>query len=298
MFEPIRRPLVLCAGIALAFAVFSATPGTAQEEAVVATVNGTPITESDLQRAEGELDPRFARLSQDKRRAAALSAMIEIRLLADKAEEEGLDKTEEFGKRMEFLRERALHSAFIEQDVAGTITDKQVRARYDKRIADTPPANEIRARHILVDTKKEAEEIIGALDAGGDFAEIAKEKSKDGSAEKGGDLGYFAPGQMVGPFEKAAFGLDVGEYTEKPVKTRFGWHVIKVEDKRAQQPPSFEEVKDRIRAAMIREKYLAEVARIRAAASVDVTDETLRNTLESLENRAGAHKPSGTGDAE
>jgi peptidyl-prolyl cis-trans isomerase C len=297
MFEPIRRPL-LCAGIALAFVAIAATPGSAQDDEVVATVNGVPITESDLQRAEDELDPRFARLPEDKRRIAALSAMIEIRLLADKAEKEGLGETEDFKARMEFLRQRALHSAFIETDVAGTITDKEVRERYDRQIASTPPANEVRARHILVATREEAEEVIHELDAGGEFAEIAKEKSKDGTAKDGGDLGYFGPGQMVEPFEKAAFALNVGDYTTEPVQTRFGWHVIKVEDKRTQQPPPFDEVKSQIRAAMIREKYLAEVAKIRDAAEIDVKDETLRNALEELEKPASppGEQPGASGD--
>lgn len=277
-----RRFVVVRFGAAVALAAASLVPAAAQEDTVVATVNGQQITEADLALAEAELDPQFARLPATQRRAAALSAMIEIRLLADKAAEQGVEDEADFQRRMAFLRERALHSAFIEQNVADAITEEAVRSRYDQEIAQTSPANEVHARHILVETKEEAEAIIEQLDAGGDFAEIAEEKSTDGSAAQGGDLGYFGPGQMVPAFEEAAFALGVGEYSAEPVETQFGFHVIKVEDKRAQQPPAFDEVKNQIRSLMIREKYLGEVSALREAAEIDIQDETLKSTVENL----------------
>src|SRR5690606_26426323 len=128
-------------------------------------------------------------------------------------------------KEMAFLRERALHNEFIEKKIAGAITDEEVRARYDKEIAATPPVNEVHARHILVKTKEEAEKIIGELNKGADFEKLAAEHTTDPSGKSsGGDLGYFGPGQMVPEFEKAAFALGVGEYTKEPVETQFGWH--------------------------------------------------------------------------
>lgn len=289
----IRRPLLVCAGLALAVTSFGPHIAAAQDADPVATVNGEAITKADLDRAEANLDPQFAKIPEDKRRAAALSAVIEVRLLANKAKEEGLDKTDEFAERMEFLRERALHSAFIEKNVTGAVTEDEVRARYDKEIADTPPTNEVHARHILVETKEEAEKVIDQLDEGGDFAEIAKEKSKDGAAAQGGDLGYFSEGQMVEPFEKAAFALDVGSYTEEPVKTQFGWHVIKVEDKRAKQPPAFDKVKDQIRDVLVRQKYIEAVSQIREAAEVDVKDADLKKAFDAIE---GAGKAAAQGE--
>ena len=187
---------------------------------VVATVNGQTITEADLTLAEADLDQQFAQLPPEQRRAAAFSAIIEIRLLAAEGRAKGLDKDADFQRRMAFLQQRALHSELVDKEVADKITDEEVRARYDKEMADTPPVNEVKARHILVKTKEEALEIIKQLDGGADFEKLANEHTTDPSGKTtGGDLGYFGPGQMVPEFEKAAFALDVGAYTKEPVQS-------------------------------------------------------------------------------
>ncbi|TWG90286.1 peptidyl-prolyl cis-trans isomerase C [Mesorhizobium sp. J18] len=278
-------------GVALALACITADSSIAQDDPVVATVNGQEITESDLTRAGSDLDPQFSRLPPEQRRAAALSALIEIRMMADEAEKQKLDQAEKFKERMEFLRERALHSAYIEENVASSLTDEAVRARYDQEVAASPAANEVHARHILVKTKEEAEAIIKQLDEGGDFAAIAKEKSTDGAAAQGGDLGYFAAGQMVPEFEKAAFALEPGSYSKEPVQTQFGWHVIKVEDKRAQQPPAFDDVKEQIRSVMLREAYFELVASLKEDAEVEITDAKLKKAVEAIEQPAQSAKP-------
>ena len=252
----------------------------AQGEAVVATINGEPVTEADLSIALTDLSEQFAQLPDDQRRAAALSAIIEIRLLAAEAEKAGLAEGDDFARRMALLRQRALHSAYIDKEIAEQVTDEAVRARYDKQVAETPPTNEVRARHIIVETEDEAKAIIEELDAGGDFEAIAKEKSKDGAAAQGGDLGYFTEGRMVPEFEKAAFAMNVGDYSKEPVQTQFGWHVIKVEDKRVQQPPAFEQVAEQFRALLLRESYFAKVTELRAAAAVEISDPALKAALE------------------
>ena len=259
----------------------AAQPAPVDPAKVVATVNGTEITEADLALAMSDLDQQFQQLSPDQRRAAALSALIEIKLAAAESAKAGIADSDEFKRRMAFLRERALHSAFVEEQIAGAITDEQVRARYDQEIANTPPTNEVKAAHILVASEEEAKAIIAELDAGKDFAELAKEKSSDGAAQNGGDLGYFGPGRMVPEFEQAAFALDVGAYTKEPVKSQFGWHVIKVTDKRVQQPPAFEQVSQQIRSIMLRENYLAKVTEMRKAATVDVADPELKKVLDA-----------------
>jgi peptidyl-prolyl cis-trans isomerase C len=268
------------AGVAAAALVFAAATAGAQEPAVVATVNGEPVTETDLDVAIADLNDQFAQLPEDQRRAAALSAVIEIRLLAAEAEKAGLADSDEFTRRLAMLRQRALHSAYIEQEIAAKVTDEAVRARYDKQVAETPATNEVRARHIIVETEDEAKAIIAELDAGGDFEAIAKEKSKDGAAAQGGDLGYFAEGRMVPEFEQAAFALDVGKYSTEPVKTQFGWHVIKVEDKRTQQPPAFEQVAEQFRTLLLRETYFAKVKELRDGAAVEIADPALKEALE------------------
>ncbi|MBL0936036.1 MAG: peptidylprolyl isomerase [Rhizobiaceae bacterium] len=258
----------------------------ADPAAVVATVEGQNVTEGDLALALQGLEQQFANLSPEQRRAAALSALIEIRLLAARAEEEGLDDGEDFQRQMNFLRERALHSAFIEQQVAASVTDEEVRARYDQEIANTPPANEVRARHIIVDSEEKAKELITELDGGADFEELAKANSTDGAAQQGGDLGYFGQGQMVPEFEQAAFAMDVGDHSAEPVKTQFGWHVIKVEDKRQQQPPAFEQVGPQIRSILLRERYFQTVEEIREAADIEIADAELKATLDEMEAAA------------
>ena len=282
------------AGSIVAAGLVLAPIAMAQDDKVVATVGGKPITEADLKLAEGELDQQFARLTPEQRRAAALSAIIEIRIMADKATADGLDKDAEFQRRMAFLNQRALHAAVIEKDIASQITDEVVRSRYDTEIAAAKPTNEVKARHILVKTKEEADAVIKQLDEGGDFEAIAKEKSTDaGSGANGGDLGYFGPGQIVPEFETAAFALDVGAYTKEPVQSQFGFHVIKVEDKRSQQPPAFDQVKEQVRSLVFRDKYLEMVKNLRSQAQVEITDPALKTSVEAIEKteEPAAEKP-------
>lgn len=251
---------------------------------VVANVDGQPITEADVRLAESELDQQFAQLAPEQKRAAALSAVIEIRVLANKAKAAGYDNDAEFKRRMDFLNQRALHAELIEKDIAPQVNDESIRARYDKEMAAAKPVNEVKASHILVKTKEEAEAVIKDLEAGKKFEDIAKEKSTDpGSGANGGDLGYFGPGQMVPEFEAAAFALNVGEYTKTPVQSQFGFHVIKVDDKRAKQPPAYDTVKDQIRQVVFRDKYFETVKNLRGAAKVEITDPTLKSGVEALE---------------
>ena len=251
---------------------------------VVATVAGQPVTEADIDLAIQNLDQQFAQLPPEQKRAAALSAIIEIRLMAGEATAKGLDKDPDFQRQLVFLNQRALHSQVISKEISDKITDADIRAAYDKQISETPPQNEVRARHILVKTKEEALAIIKDLESGKKFEDIAKEKSTDpGSGANGGDLGYFGQGQMVPEFEKAAFALEPGAYTKEPVQSQFGFHIIKLEDKRQKQPPAFDEVKEQFRSIVLRDKYFALVKQLRDAAKVDITDATLKKAVEATE---------------
>jgi peptidyl-prolyl cis-trans isomerase C len=298
---PFSRPSFAGLGLALGLSALVLSPLAAQEtapaapdaaaaakpvdpNAVVATIGGKPITEADLAMAEGELSQQFAQLPAEQRRAAALSAAIEIKVMAAKAVADGLDKDADFQRRAAFLQARALHGEIVEKEVVDKITDDEVRARYDKEIAAQPAVNEVHARHILVKTKEEAEGIIKELDGGAKFEDLANKHTTDPSGKtSGGDLGWFGPGQMVPEFEKAAMALEPGSYTKEPVQTQFGWHVIKVEDKRPKQPPAFEQVKDQIRSAVLRDKYFALVKELRAAAKVEIPDEALKKAVDAAE---------------
>lgn len=284
IFQLRRARLNLC----LAAGILALTTGglAAQEDKVIATVNGLNITEQDLAMAVSDLDQQFAKLPEDQRRGAALSALIEIRLVASEAVAKGLDKDPVFKRRVEFLQQRALHSEVVDKEIAAKITDEDVRKRYDTEIAAAPPVNEVHARHILVKTKEEADAIIKELDGGADFEKLANEKTNDPSGKtSGGDLGYFGPGQMVPEFEKVAMALDVGAFTKEPVQTQFGWHVIKVEDKRAKQPPAFDTVKDQIKSVLLRDRYFELVKTLRASAKVEVTDPELKKAVDAVDTK-------------
>ena len=281
------RPSQLAATLLLSSIAFLPVHGYAAENAdpVVATVAGVEVLASELKLAEGELDPQFDQMPEAQRRVAALAAVIDIKTLAHKAEAEKLDQTEDFKKLMAFQRDRALHNAIFKATVVDPVTDADVKARYDKEVAATPPEEEISARHILLKTEEEAKAVIAELDAGKDFAELAKEKSTGPSAAQGGDLGYFTKGRMVPEFEAAAFALKPGEYAKEPVKTQFGWHVIKVEDRREKAPPAFEQVADQVRQVVMRERYAELIKAARGEVKIDVIDPELKAAYEAIQKQ-------------
>lgn len=256
----------------------------AQEE-VIAKVGDIVITKRDLGFAETDLKQRFGRLPEDMRQAAVLNALIDIRVLAKAAEDAGMAEDKDFKARVAFLRSRALHNAYFEKKVVNTVTDEAIKARYDLEISNTAPEKEVDARHILLKTKEEAMVVIGELDAGKDFAELAKVKSTGPSGANGGTLGFFSKGQMVPDFETAAFALKNGAYTKEPVKTQFGWHVILKQDERDKQPPSFEESKAQIKQALLRENYITLIDGSRNNIKVEILDTDLKAGIEKLNSQ-------------
>jgi peptidyl-prolyl cis-trans isomerase C len=277
--KSVRLAAILAAGALFAFSA----PGSADDKKVLAKIGSAEITEAEAAMAAVDLDPQFGKLPPEQRRLAAISALIDIKAMALKGAEGKLDETDSFKSRMSFLHDRALHNAYFEAEVINKITDEEVRARYDKELAATPPENEMRARHILVKTIEEAKDIIKQLDGGASFEELAKAKSTDGAAAQGGDLGYFSSGQMVPEFEKAALALEVGAYTKEPVQTQFGFHVVKVEDKRAKAQPEFDKVKDQVRNIVLQENYVKNVKAIREELKVEYVDAELKAAMEKAE---------------
>lgn len=278
------------AAVAFAATIFLQMPVLAQEDAVVAKVGSLEIRQSELDLAIANLDPQLAQLSEEQRRVAALSGAIDVKLLVEGATKEGLDKTEDFEKRLAFIKDRELHNAFFRKHVVDAITNEEVKARYDKEVADLPKEEEVSARHILVATEDEAKAVIAELDAGKDFAEVAKAKSTDSNKDAGGDLGWFGKGRMVPEFEAAAFGLEKGAYTKTPVQTQFGFHVIKLEDKRIAPPPAFEVVEQQVRQLVMRDKYVAVIEAAKAAQKVEILDETLRKGYEEASKQLQAEE--------
>ncbi len=287
--------------VALAATLALAGPALAQEattapgvdpDAVIGTVNGKTITNRDIGFAIGDLQEQLGQVPPQQQRFAALMALVDIRLLASSAEAAGIGETEAFRQRLDFLRDRALHNSYFAEQVIDTITDEQVRAMYDSEIASRPPENELRARHILVETEQEARDIIGELQAGADFAALAQERSTGPSGPQGGDLGYFGRGRMVPAFEQAAFATETGSFTAEPVQTNFGWHVILVEDRRPIQPPPFDQVAQRLQSLMIQERYFELLGNLRTEAAVDITDPDLRAAYDAaVAQQVGAPQP-------
>jgi peptidyl-prolyl cis-trans isomerase C len=278
----LNRQKMLFAAVIAAVGLSGAAIAADNADPLVAKVGDQEIHQSDIDLGMANLDPQLAQLPDDQKKLAALSAAIDVKAVAKVAEAEGLQNTDEFKKRLDFLRERELHNAYFRKYVVATVTDDEVKARYDEEIKKIPPQEEIHARHILVKTEDEAKAIIKDLDAGKDFAELAKAKSSDPNKSEGGDLGYFGKGRMVKEFEDAAFALNKGEYTKTPVKTQFGFHVIKVEDKRVAPPPPLEQVKDQIRQLVMRDKYLALLAKAKADTKVEIVDENLKKGYDDI----------------
>nr|CBI81225.1 peptidyl-prolyl cis-trans isomerase [Bartonella sp. 1-1C] len=254
---------------------------------VIAVIDGKNITAGQLDELALEINPNLIRVSDEKRRVTVLKAYLDMQALAKAALQKGLDKTEAYDKRMAIMRDNILQQLYFKEMVVDKIADADVKALYDKEIAALPKEDEIKARHILVKTKEEAEKVIKRLHKGENFEEIAKKDSTDGSSAVGGDLGYFSRGQMVKPFEEAAFNLKVGEYTKKPVESPFGWHVIKIEDRRLKQPPVFDDVKDVLRTQLIREHYQTLITDLRGKINVEYPDSNIAKHMQSLnENEA------------
>ena len=275
-----RRSLHFPALLALvAIPLFMTVPASAQD-GIVARIGDTVITEKDMDFAAADLQEQFAQVPEDRRRAAVLSALVDVKLLAAAAEKEGAAETEDFKARLAFLRARALHNQYFQEKVLASIAEADMKARYDQEIAALPAEKQVWARHILVETEEEARAIIAELDKGGDFTELAKTKSTGPSGPSGGDLGYFSKGQMVPEFEAAAFALETGQYTKEPVKTQFGWHVVKKEGERDAPKPEFEAVKDQIQQILLRERYLALIEKARSESKIEILDEVLKKQYE------------------
>ncbi|GAA5098656.1 peptidylprolyl isomerase [Bartonella acomydis] len=264
---------------------------------VMAVIDGKDITAGQLDELALEINPNLVRFPDEQRRIMVLKAYLDMQALSKAAKGKGIDKTEAYDKRMAVMRDNVLQQLYFKQTIVDQISDNDLEALYKKEVAAFPKEDEIKARHILVKTKKEAEAIIKRLNKGENFEEIAKKTSTDGSAAVGGDLGYFSHGQMVKPFEDAAFGLKVGEYTKNPVESPFGWHIIKVEDRRLKQPPAFDDVKEMLRTQLIKEHYQKLIVDLRSKMDVKYPDPNVIKLMQSL-NQNGTPLSDGTPDGE
>lgn len=298
--------LLVAAPAAGAFAQEAAAPeatATTAETApdtVVATVSGEPITEADLSFAAEDLAQDLAQMPAEERRAFLLRVLIDMKVMAGAAREAGMDQTELFAQRRNYLEERALRRAYFADEIAAQVTEEAVRAEYDAFAGQFQPTEEIRASHILVETKEEADAIEAELTAGGDFAAIAGEKSIDpGSGANGGDLGFFGQGMMVPEFETAAFALANPGDVSEPVQSQFGWHIIKLEEKRMSQPPAFEQVAPQVQQQVLMRAFNDRVEELMSNVTIEVEDPDLKATLDAQDAaQAAAREAAESGAAQ
>jgi peptidyl-prolyl cis-trans isomerase C len=236
---------------------------------IVATIDGDPITEQDLDIAYDEFQDQLSRFSIDQKRDVTIDLLIHIRLLAKAATAQGIDKEPAIVEKLRLAKERALYNEYLNRLFDKQVTEDAAHKLYDANVAKAGTTFEYHVRHILVPTQKEAQDVIDQLNKGGDFAQLAKDKSIDtGSATDGGDLGFIAKGDTVEPFETAAFGLNVGDYTKAPVESQFGFHVIKLDEKRPAAPKSFEDSVADLQDQLAQNAFQAEIDRLTAEAKI------------------------------
>lgn len=279
MFRSIaRRPrpaalrlfAIMLAALALPL-VLSASLQAQDADPLIARVNGVEIRASDLAVAEEEVGAQLQNLSPEDKRDRLVSYLTDTILVARAAELKKVQDTDEFKRRMNFLRNKTLMEVMLQNEGKASATQEAMRKVYEDAARQLAGQKEVRARHILVKTEEEAKAIADQIKKGADFAELAKEKSEDSSKSEGGDLGYFTEDQMVPEFAQVAFKMEKGQVSD-PVKTQFGWHIIKVEDKRERQIPPFEQVKDQIETFVMRRTQSEILARLRQGATIERLD--------------------------
>ncbi|WP_439576388.1 peptidylprolyl isomerase [Elioraea sp.] len=236
---------------------------------VVARVDGAEIRFSDVAEAAQRLPEQFRGMPPQILFPLLIDQMITEAVVTQAARKAGLQDTPEVRRQMARIEDQVIQQALIGREIAEKVTEQSLRARYQREIADKPAEAEVRARHILVQTESEAHTIITSLAGGADFAATAREKSRGPGAAEGGDLGFFKKEDMPEALAEAAFALQPGQVGPNPVRTQFGWHVVKVEERREQPRPSFEEAEAGLRRTASEEVAEALVERLRGQSRIE-----------------------------
>jgi len=268
------RVIALLSLMLLAFPAWAEAKKPAAEAApadpVVARVDKTELHRSDVMNAMRALPPQLRQQPADKLYPMVLNNMIAEVLLSQAGRKAKLADDPLVKKRLAQVQDQLIAEAYVEQLVSKSATEQKLHANYEKYVKDAPPREEVSARHILLPTEADAKAVIEELKKGADFAKLAKEKTTDPAGKSsGGELGYFTKEDMVPEFADAAFKLKKGEYTQTPVKTQFGWHVIKVEDRRTAPAPTFDQVKPRLVEQIRQEVIGAKVRELAAASKIE-----------------------------
>ena len=245
-----------------------------KEDKVVAVVNGHEIKTSEVEMAAEDILGQLPDLPAKLRYPFIVEYLVERHLLAQAAVKEGIADSEEYKRRLALYQAKALRDAFFAQVISPTVTEEEMKKAYDTEAAKVAEMERIRARHILVNSEQEAKQVADRLKKGEKFEDLAKKYSLDGSKDYGGDLGYFSEGEMVPEFSKAAFALKPGQVSA-PVKTNFGWHIIKVEDRKKGAAQPYDKVKTALRNILLRKKTQERIIALRRASKVELKDPDL-----------------------
>jgi peptidyl-prolyl cis-trans isomerase C len=257
--------------LVLAAAITASSPlsATAQnQDVVLARVDGIEIRQSALALAEADIGQSLPPSTPEARRDALISYLIDVNILSKAAEAKKLANAPGFADQLAHARKKVLMEVLLNEESKSAVTDAAKHKLYDESVKKLTPEKEVRARHILVESEAKAKEVLAKFKAGGDFAALAKELSKDPGSSDGGDLGYFSKDQMVSEFAEVAFKLEKGKVSD-PVKTQFGWHIIKVEDTRTRPVPTYDQVKDQIEVFIVRKAQAELVLKLREGAKIE-----------------------------
>jgi peptidyl-prolyl cis-trans isomerase C len=265
-----RRRRGLAGALGLGAALMLAA-GAAAEPKVLATIDGAPITEDDVGDAMQDIGPGLPqKLDGPARQRYVLDYLIDMRLVAKQAAADKMDSSPAFARKMAYYHDKLAMEALLSDVAAKAATDEAEHKAYDEAAKAQPPVPEIHARHILVPTEEEAKAALARIKNGEDFAKVATELSKDPGSE-GGDLGWFTKDRMVPEFADAAFKMEAGQVSD-PVKSQFGWHIIKVEEKRTKSFPSFEQVKDQAARYVVQKAQAELIAKLHEGAKIARTE--------------------------
>jgi len=245
----------------------------AANDPVVARVNGQAITRSQVAAVYETLPPQMRQAPLDTIMPALINEIVARRLINEAAEKAKIDNDPKVKDQLKVARENVMQQAFLERAVSQQLTEARLKQRYDDLIKAQPPRDEVHARHILVATEADAMAALEDVKKGQDFGDVSKKRSTGPTATTGGDLGFFTKDQMVPEFAEAAFALQPGQVTQKPVKTQFGFHIIKVEARRVAPPPSFNDVADEVRDILVREIVEQTVNDLKKGAKIEIVEQ-------------------------
>ncbi|MFA7276003.1 MAG: peptidylprolyl isomerase [Pseudobdellovibrionaceae bacterium] len=273
-------------------------PMATKDNPVVARVDGQEILRSDVKEFLKTLPPQYSQAKLEDIFPMALEQVVNAKIVDEKVGAANVTTTPEYAERLSEAKTQIGRAVYVENEINKKFSDSAAKKMYDEMVAKMPKTDEAKASHILVDSEAQAKDIIAKLDSGAKFADLAKEFSKDkANSANGGDLGYFAKGDMVKEFGDAAFAMSKGDHSKSPVKTQFGFHVIQLDDKRVRPAPAFDEMKPQLEAQVRRQILEDLVKGLRESAKVEMFDidgKPVQKAESKEAPKAGAEQPKAT----